>query len=132
MRLFLESQDHQHDLIREFQLIGFDERSDQATAVISKELAALISDILTRYSRVRSTTRDQALAALDRGEESTTLDVPVVPGMVEALDEWLRLLGVADELCREGSLLVLASRPEIRRLREWYAAEISRHLTKTH
>lgn len=126
--LFLESQDQQHDLIRELQLIELDERLADETAAVSKEVAALISDILTRYAQVRSVTRDQALAALDRGDETVDLEVPVVPGMVEALQEWLRLLGVADELCHEGSLLVLASRPEIRQLREWYVAGISRRL----
>lgn len=127
VRLFLESQDHQHDLVREFQLIQIGER-DLGMAEAPHELARLVSDILARYSEVRSTTRNQAVAALRRGDETTTLDVPVRPGMGPALQDWLRLLESADAICEQGQLLMLASRPEVRELRRWYVREITRRL----
>lgn len=123
--LFLESQDHQHDLIRELQLIEIGGRLDPATTEVSHRLARLITDILTRYGQVRSATRRQALAALDRGEGHVTLEVPAAPGMAEALAEWLRLLEEADEVCHMGELLVLASSPEVRALRRWYAEQLT-------
>ena len=123
--LFLESQDHQHDLIRELQLIRIGDRFDLGTAEVSHRLASLISDILVRYSRVRSATRMQAIAALDAGEEYVTLEVPISPGMADALAEWLRLLDEADDLCRKGELLVVACRPEVRELRRWYVEQLT-------
>ncbi|HEX2038502.1 MAG TPA: hypothetical protein VHF47_02095 [Acidimicrobiales bacterium] len=125
VHVFLESQDHQKDLIRELQLIRFGaDDADGATADVSRRLARLIGDILARYQSVRSATREQAIAALERGEDFVTLEVPVRPGMADALREWLRLLEEADDLCGHGELLLLASSPEVRRLRRRYADEI--------
>ncbi|HET9442404.1 MAG TPA: hypothetical protein VFO65_03715 [Acidimicrobiales bacterium] len=129
VRLFLESQDHQHDLIRELQLIHLGQRFDVGTDDVSRELAELIAGILSRYREVRTATRDQALAALDRGDERVTLSVPVREGMAEALQRWLELLEQADRLCREGELLQLAARPEIRGLRHWYVERLVAALT---
>ena len=129
VRLFLESQDHQHDLIRELQLIHLGQRFDVGTDDVSRELAELIAEILSRYRDVRTATRDQALAALDRGDERVTLSVPVREGMAEALQRWLELLEQADRLCREGELLQLAARPEIRGLRHWYVERLVAALT---
>lgn len=128
VRTFLESQDHQHDLVRELQLIQMGERFDTATAAVSHRLARLISDILSRYDGVRSVTRDQMMAALERGEAVATLDVPVYPGIAEALRDWLALLEEADHLCQHGELLLLATPPEIRSLRSWYVEEITAKL----
>jgi hypothetical protein len=127
VRTFLESQDHQHDLIRELQLIDIG-RGDGATGAVSQRLAELISDILARYDEVRSVTRRQVLAALERGESEMTLEVPVVPGMRSALEEWLSLLEEADRLSVAGELLLMAATPEVRRLRRWYVEELSRLL----
>lgn len=128
VELFLESQDHQHDLIRELQLVQIGDQFDLATAEVSHQLARLIGDILTRYAPVRSATRLQAITALDRGEEFVTLEVPIRPGMAEALSAWLRLLEEADDVCRSGELLLTASRPEVRELRRWYAQELTKRL----
>lgn len=125
VRLFLESQDHQHDLVREFQLVDIGARYDLVSTPVPQELARLVSDILARYGDVRTATRTQALAALDRGDETTALEVPVQPGMADALRTWLRLLEDADRICDEGLLLVLGARPEVRELRRWYVSAIA-------
>lgn len=129
VRTFLESQDHQHDLIRELQLIRIGERFDPATAEVSARLAGLIADLLHRYDGVRHATRDQMLAALDRGEETAPLDVPIYPEMIEALEMWIDLLEEADRLCQHGELLLLAATPEVRALRRWYAHEVAALIT---
>lgn len=128
VRLFLESQDHQHDLIRELQLIEIGGGIDQATTEVSQRLAHLITEVLASYDAVRSSTREQARAALIRNEHVVTLRVPVHPGMAAALRRWLKLLEQADQLCRHGELLLVASSPEVRRLRRWYVEQLTDQL----
>jgi len=125
VREFLESQDHQHDLVRDFQLVQIGDRYDLVSTFVPHELAGLVSTILARYRDVRSVTRAQAVAALRQGRVTVTLEVPVYPGMADALREWLQLLEAADRLCDDGGLLVLASRPEVRELRRWYVSAIT-------
>lgn len=127
-RVFLDSQDHQLDLIRELQLIELGGQVDEATAHVSQRLANLITEILSDYDVVRSATREQATAALSRGEHLVSLRIPVHPGMADALRRWLRLLEEADELCGRGELLLLAPSPEIRRLRRWYVEQLTERL----
>lgn len=127
-RLFLESQDHQQDLIREFVLIQFGHRFDVTTTEVPQRLARLIADIHSHYADVRGATRQQALEALDRGQEIVSMAVPVLPGMAGALRQWLELLEQADRWCQEGTMLTLAAPPEVRRLRRWYAGELLRLL----
>ena len=128
VRAFLESQDHQHDLMREFQLVRLGQQHDLVDTQVPAELARLVGDILNRYSGVRSATRAQVAAALARGEQVTSVDVPVWPGMAEALREWLQLLETADGICDTGRLLVLPSSPEVRAVRRWYVEQITSRL----
>jgi hypothetical protein len=128
VRLFLESQDHQHDLIRELQLIGLSPSGDPQNPTRPLRLAAAIADVLATYSPVRSSTREQAMAARDRGDERTTLAVPVQDGMPEALRRWLQLLEEADQLCQHGELLLLATRPQVAAFRRWYVEQITAQL----
>lgn len=131
VRLFLESQDHQHDLIKELKLVEIGERFDLTARQTSHELAVLIAGILDRYADVRTATRRQALAAMQRGEEQVTLAVPVRPGMAQALRDWLKLLEQADRFCEQGELLTLAARPPVRALRRWYVEQITAQLAAT-
>lgn len=124
VRLFLESQDHQQDLIRELQLVEIGSTYDDATRDASQRVARLTAGILQQYQPVRTATREQALAALTRGDELTMMDVPVYPGMTAALRTWLRLLEEADALCARGELLLLSPRPEVQELRRWYVREL--------
>lgn len=128
VQVFLESQDHQHELIRELQLIDIGGSVDDGAVHVSRRLARLISGVLADYQAVRSATREQALAAQGRGDHVVTLRVPVSGGMADALRRWLQLLEEADELCREGELLLLAPRPEVRQLRRWYVEQITAQL----
>lgn len=128
VRVFLESQDHQHELVRELQLVHIGGCADAGRARVSQRLAHLIAGLLSDYEQVRSATRDQAIAAMARGDHVVTLHVPVSPGMADALHRWLQLLEEADELCRDGELLLLAPRPEVRRLRRWYVEQLTARL----
>ena len=127
-KLFVESQDHQHDLIRELRLVEIGERFDLTTRNVSQRLGSLISEILEGWDDVRSSTRRQAISAIDRGEEAVDLTIPVRPGLADALQRWLRLLAEADRFCEDGELLTMSASPEVRALRAWYVSEITEQL----
>jgi hypothetical protein len=128
VRPFLESQDHQHDLIRELRLIDLGERFDVTSAASPRDLARMISEILVRYGQVRAATREQAVVALNEGKEVVDLRVPVRPGMADALRRWLQLLEEADRFCEQGDLLTLAAPSAVRELRRWYVEQLTRCL----
>lgn len=128
VQLFLESQDHQQELIRELQLIEIGGSVDATTSEASQRLARLISEVLSSYELVRSSTREQAVRARRRNEHVVTLRVPVRPGMAPALRRWVELLEEADQLCRHGELLLVACSPEVRRLRRWYVEQLTSQL----
>lgn len=123
-RVFLESQNHQHDVIRELALIDIRTRYHHDDNVVPQRVAHLISEILQEYSDVRSTTRQQALQAIEAGRSAVTIEVPVRPGIVEALEKWLRLVEEADDVCRDGTFLTLPASDEVRALRRWYVEAI--------
>ena len=124
-QVFLESQNHQHDVIRELALIDIRSRYHDDGAEVPQRLADLISEILREYSDVRSTTREQAEQAIDAGQVTLDLEVPVRPGIVAALQQWLRLVEEVDDLCLDGTLLTLPAREEVRALRRWYVEAIT-------
>jgi hypothetical protein len=126
--LFLESQNHQHDLIRELTLIDIGSRYGGVGTRLPHRIVDLISDIHREYAEVRTVTRRQAMDAVTRGEETATLVVPVKPGMAESLQRWLELVEEADQLSEEGQFLTLAASPEVRALRRWYVDAILRGL----
>lgn len=122
--VFIASQDHQRDLVRELTLMDLDARTGPTDRASPRRIAELIAGILHDYDDVRSDTREQAVAALARGAHDLVLRVPVRPQLAEALQRWLRLVEEADRLCDEGALLTLAASPEVRALRRWYAETI--------
>lgn len=127
--LFIQSQNHQHDLLRECALMDIGNRWRLTDSGLPHKVADMIAEILRDYAEVRSTTRRQALDALAEGHDTVTLSVPVRPGIVEALHRWLELVETADQYCNQGTLLTLAAPPEVRALRRWYVRAIEQQLT---
>lgn len=126
--VFLSSQDQQGDLLRELKLVQLGESFGLTDGHVAARISRLVGAILERYDDVRATTRAQALAARARGRTEVDLRVPLLPGISDALQEWLALLEDADALCARGDLLTLPSSPEVRQLRRRYVADILRQL----
>lgn len=126
--LFVNSQNHQHDLLRELSLIDIGDRWQLTDGHLPHRLATMIAEILADYADVRTVTRQQALEALERGEETVTLRVPTRQGIVDALRRWLRLVEQADDFCSQGLLLTLPAPAEVVALRRWYVEAIEDRL----
>ena len=121
--VFLRSQQHTDDLVRELWLVS--------VADAGPELAALeeAADVYARRAHVvRNASIEIVSDARERGEETVDLRLHVPPGTAELTMLWDELLGRLDELCRAGTLLTLPSSEEIRRFRHWYAEETARQL----
>lgn len=126
--LFIASQNHQHDLLRELSLMDIGDRWGLTDQQLPQRLAMMIAEILADYADVRTATRHQALAALERGEETVTIRVPARPGIADALRRWLQLVEQADDFCSQGLLLTLPAPAEVRTLRRWYVEAIDEGL----
>ena len=126
--VFLRSQDQQGDLLRELKLVQLGESFGLTDTHVAVRISQLVSAILERYDDVRTTTRAQALAARARGRTEVDLHVPLLPGISDALQEWLALLEDADAMCARGDLLTLPAPREVRELRRRYVADILRQL----
>jgi hypothetical protein len=125
---FLRSQDHQDDLLRELKLIQLGDRFELTDGDVEPHISTLVAAILDRYDSVRTTTRAQALAARDSRQPLVDLQVPLTPGIAEALLEWIGLVEAADELCAGGRLLTLPATEEVRQLRRRYVDEVLRQI----
>lgn len=128
--LFISSQNHQHDLLRELALLDLGSRWSLAEREVPERVATVLSEILVDYAGVRTATRQQALDALARDEDTVTLHVPVQPGIVQALHRWLELVEAADRFCAQGMLLTLPAPDEVAALRRWYVQAVERRLTQ--
>lgn len=126
--LFIASQNHQHDLLRELALVDLGTRWSLAEREVPERVAVLLREILADYAGVRTATRQQALDALARGQDTVDLAVPVQPGLVPALHRWLELVEAADRFCGQGLLLTLPATPEVQALRRWYVRAIEQRL----
>jgi hypothetical protein len=125
--MLVASEQHQADLIREFQLISLG--ADAGARPLPGRLADLIVETLADYTPVQNANLDAAVAALQRGERRVRLEMDLPAEVVPAVHKILGALEEADTYCRDsGALLTLATPPEIAELRRWFVQEIERQI----
>lgn len=123
LEVFRRASEHNDELLREFALI----RGESAENVPTR-LLALIDELRGRFAGFTEAPTLAIQAALDRGDSEIDLRYDVPP---EAADGALRLGGLldeADDFCRSGELLTLATLPETLEFRRWYLAEFVRQV----
>jgi ketosteroid isomerase-like protein len=117
------SSEHSDELLREFALI----RGESAHHVPAR-LLALIEELRGRFGSFSEGPRRAMDAALARGDETIDLHYDVPPTVAAAARQLGDLLDEADEFCRSGDLLTLATLPEGRAFRHWYLEEFQRQI----
>jgi len=117
------SSEHSDELLREFALI----RGESAHHVPSR-LLALIEELRGRFGSFSEGPRRAMDAALARGDETIDLHYDVPPTVAAAARQLGDLLDEADEFCRSGDLLTLATTPEGLAFRHWYLDEFERQI----
>ena len=117
------SAEHSDELLREFALIR-EEGSDHVPA----RLLALIEELRSRFGSFSEGPRQAMQDALARGEETIDLHYEVPAAVAEAARQLGALLDEADEFCRAGDLLTLATPPDGVAFRHWYLDEFGRQI----
>ncbi len=110
--------EHTDELLREFTLI----RGEDGEHVPAR-LLALIDELNARFAGFTEGQRTAMQEALARGDAEIDLLYQVPPEASEAAVRLAALLDEADDFCRAGDLLTLASPPEGVAFRRWFLEE---------
>lgn len=119
---YQRSTEHHDELVREFALINEARREAirEGAAEVPARLLALIDDLTARFAAFSAGPTAALRAALERGDERIDLLYTVPTAVGPAAEELNRLLDEADEFCRAGDLLTLASPPGTAAFRRWF------------
>jgi GAF domain-containing protein/anti-sigma regulatory factor (Ser/Thr protein kinase) len=121
--LLVAAKAHIDNLIREFTLAAAGDISG-STGKVPMELAQLIDTVVHRFAEARQAIKRQAIAAAMRGEQRTHLQVSLTLSAVEAGEEYLAALDLADSYARDARLLTLETPPAHRVFRHWYVGAL--------
>ena len=117
------SAEHSDELLREFALIR-----EEGSEHVPARLLALVEELRGRFGSFSEGARQSMQAALERGEETIDLSYEVPPAVAAAARQLGALLDEADDFCRAGDLLTLATLPEGVAFRRWYLEEFQRQV----
>ena len=134
LRVFARSAEHHDDLLREFALLaasrGGAEQAPSGAAGRSADVPArllvLVDELTRRFAGATRGVQEERAAALARGETELDLEYLVPAGIAEASRVLADMLDEADQFCRSGDLLTLATPPETSAFRRWYLTEVQR------
>lgn len=115
--------EHHDELMRELQLMLSDD-TDSTPA----RLIALAADLRGRFGGLTAAQAEQLDTARDAGAATIDLRYRLPPGAVEAVVRFTELLDEADEYCRRGQLMTLATPPEAVAYRRWFLNEFAAQL----
>ena len=122
LNVYARARDHHEELMREFALLALRPPGPDDPAVPHR-LLDLVDELTTRYAGFAENAEVRRDEALERGEASIDLDYRVPRGVREPAINLGRLLDEADEFCRRGALLTLATPPDAVLFRRWYLTE---------
>jgi hypothetical protein len=121
--LYFDASRHMGEITREFTLISLGERSDIDEGV-SAQLLELADQLRQRYSSHADAIRSQFEEAKAAGRATVDVDLPSDEMTLQLTEEITALLDTADEFCRSGDLLTLASPPEVAAWRHWWRDQV--------
>ena len=120
VEVYRRASEHTDELLREFALIR-EEGSDHVPA----RLLALIDELNARFSGFTQGPTDALQQALSRGDDEIDLLYQVPAEAADAVRRLGSLLDEADDFCRAGDLLTLATVPEGLAFRRWFLEEFA-------
>jgi hypothetical protein len=121
--LYLTAAHHTDELVREFTIIAFGDRTGVAKDVPSL-LLQLVDELRQQYASMTGEIRSRFEQAAARGETAVDLELPGVPAAVEMTERMTDILDAADEFCRSGELLTLEAPADVVVWRHWWRDEV--------
>lgn len=117
--LFLRAQEHHADLMREFAYVAEPHDSDD----VPDRLITISASMRERFGAFTAAPDAARDAALARGDTAVDLEFNVPEAAAAAAGDLSKLLDEADNYCRRGDLLTLATPPDLVAFRRWYLGE---------
>jgi hypothetical protein len=129
--VYLLSSEHGDELMREFALIAAGTGaggtgSGDGEATVPVRLTVVVEELRGRFSGFTFRPQSELAAAAARGDAAVDVVYTVPPAAAQAAAELAVLLDEADEFCRSGDLLTLATPPEALAFRRWFLDEFVR------
>jgi hypothetical protein len=116
--------EQQHDaMLREFALVSIGRQQDPAQD-LPTHLLPLMKRTRRRYPQQRATLLGLMERAAHAVQETATIELDLPLGAADSLERLLHAFEEADEFCRRGELLTLASPPEVAVFRRDFVQQI--------
>jgi hypothetical protein len=127
---FRRSQQHHDALLREFALVAADVDADRDPHVdtVPRRLLSLVSELAQQFGRFSVEPSTQLRDAIDNGVVRIDVHFRVPAAAKDAAINLGRLLDEADEYCRRGDLLTLATPTDTLAFRRRYLEEFVRQI----
>jgi len=116
-----QAEAHHDELFREFALIAAGH--PRPGHEVPGRLLALINELTERFAGFTSGPLEELAMAAARGDKEIDIVYTVPRGIDEAITRFAELLTAADDYCRQGDLLTLATPPDAVAFRNWYLGE---------
>lgn len=120
--LLLEAKAHIDNVVREMSLLQRGSLSNDRP--LPPSVLQLVDTVTVDFAEARTEIKRQALAAADRGESITNLELHLTAEAAEAGERYLAALDEADRYARSARLLTLAAPTSHRVFRGWYVRSI--------
>ena len=121
LELLERARQHHESLEREFRLLTLSRPEDRAH--VTSRLLDLVREVSEPAAAFGAAQADAVDAAYTQGETTIDLAVPVPAAAADACRRLGALLDEADEFCRRGDLLNVATPPDCVELRHWYLGQ---------
>jgi len=116
-----QAEAHHDELFREFALIAAGD--PVAGHEVPARLLALIEELTERFAGFTAGPQEELATAAARGDKEVDIVFTVPREVDEAVTRFAELLTAADDYCRQGDLLTLATPPDAVTFRNWYLGE---------
>ena len=123
LRLWAQQQEHTDEVLREFKLLLGGQAAGTTSA--PAQLVALATLFDTHFGPLVDAITAARQRAYDAGEARMDLRMPLPRSTPELMARFREVWAAVDEYCRSGDLLTLGRPPELVRLMDWAADELS-------
>lgn len=117
-------------MVREFTLISIGGHSAVPRQDVPARVLEVMDELRGRYAESTGEIRAQFEEAHRRGETTIDVEVPADETAAAITERVTELLDEADEFCRTGRTLTLASEPEVVAWRHWWRDQVVGQIRK--